>query len=215
MVIKNRKSIVFLIAIICGLAFLLSCKSSNQLEQTNSNQDTNENDFEVPKSNINLEKPLQISQNPKDIALCKNINQTIEQSKYSKARWGIIAISLKDGRVVCGCDAQKLFNPASIHKLLTSIVALDKLGKDFRWKTSVFSKSDITNSVIDGDLILYGRGSSDLDDAKLSELVKQLKQKGLTSIKGDIVGDESYFKGDNLGDGWSWNAAQWYYGAAR
>jgi D-alanyl-D-alanine carboxypeptidase/D-alanyl-D-alanine-endopeptidase (penicillin-binding protein 4) len=36
----------------------------------------------------------------------------------------------------------------------------------------------------------------------------------LKSIKGDIVGDESYFTGDNLGDGWAWNEAQWYYGAA-
>ena len=200
---------------ICGLFFLSSCGSQNPLEQTNTEQVTEtETNVELTKSNINLEKPLEISNQPKDLALCKRIDETIKLSQYSKIRWGIIAISLQDGRVVCEREGQKLFQPASIHKLLTSIVSLDKLGEDFRWKTSIYSKSEIENGTIDGDLILYGQGSPDFDNKQLNQLVGQLKQKGLTTISGDIVGDESYFKGDNLGDGWTWNSAQWYYGAA-
>ncbi len=203
-----------LTVVICGLLLISSCKF---LDQNNSNafdQNPNNNTFEIPKPNINLEKPLEISDKPADLKVCKNIDETIKQSEFSKARWGIIAISLNDGRVVCGREGQKLFNPASIQKILTSIVALDKLGIDYRWKTSVYGKSEIKNGTLDGDLILYGQGSPDFDDEQLNQLVRQLKQKGLKSIEGDIVGDESYFKGDNLGDGWTWNEAQWYYGAA-
>jgi serine-type D-Ala-D-Ala carboxypeptidase/endopeptidase (penicillin-binding protein 4) len=32
-------------------------------------------------------------------------------------------------------------------------------------------------------------------------------------VRGDVVGDESYFRGETLGQGWLWEDAQWYYGA--
>ena len=120
---------------------------------------------------------------------------------------------LKDGRVLAAKDAQKLFNPASAQKILTSVVALDKLGADFRWKTSVYAKSEIKDGILDGDLTLYGQGAPDFDDEGVGKLVGQLKAKGLREIKGDIIGDDSFFKGDKLGDGWTWNDVQWYYGA--
>ena len=36
---------------------------------------------------------------------------------------------------------------------------------------------------------------------------------GVRRIEGDLVGDESYFKGPPLGSGWEWDDLQWYYGA--
>ncbi len=197
--------------LIISAFFLASC---NFFNTSNTAQNTNQTTFEIPKPKINLEQPLKISNKPEDLELCQAINRTIDESEYSKARWGIVAISLKDGRVLCGRDAQKLFTPASVEKLLTSIVALDKLGEDFRWKTSLFAKDEIRNGILEGDLVLYGQGSPDFDDEKLKNLVSRLKQKGVREIKGDIIGDESYFKGDNFGDGWTWNELQWYYGAA-
>lgn len=169
--------------------------------------------IEVPTPSINLAKPLEISNLPADLKLCEKINQTIDQSEFSNARWGIMAISLKDGRVACVREGQKLFNPASIHKLLTSIVALDKLGADFRWKTSVYSTKQIEGETLDSDLILYGTGAPDFNENSLDKLVNDLKNKGLKQIKGNVIGDESYFKGDKVGDGWAWGELQWYYGA--
>ncbi len=32
-------------------------------------------------------------------------------------------------------------------------------------------------------------------------------------MKGNVIGDESYFRGDALGDGWQWTDLQWYFGA--
>ncbi|MDQ3179002.1 MAG: D-alanyl-D-alanine carboxypeptidase/D-alanyl-D-alanine-endopeptidase, partial [Acidobacteriota bacterium] len=84
---------------------------------------------------------------------------------------------------------------------------------DFRWKTSVFALNKIENGVLDGDLILYGQGAPDLSDEGIENLANQLKAKGLQRIKGNIIGDESFFTGDNFGEGWAWNELQWYYGA--
>ncbi len=202
-----------------SLAFLLStaifgaCFSRVENKPPEVVQSSDETAFEIPASSVNLAKPLEISSQPKDAALCEKINQTIEESEYANARWGVAVLSLKDGRVVCGRDARKLFNPASIEKTLTSIVALNKLGADFRWQTKAFSKTNIKDGVLDGDLTVYGQGAPDFDNEGLENLVNQLQAKGLKQIKGNVVGDESFFKGEDIGDGWTWNDLQWYYGA--
>lgn len=205
-ILKNLCLSVF----ICGQIFLFSCINSNQ---SNQNSQTSETTVEVSNSAINLAKPLEISKRPEDVQLSKKIDEIIEKSEFANARWGVFVVSLKDGRVIVAKDAQKLFNPASVQKILTSVVALDKLGADFRWQTRVFAQNQIENGVLNGDLILYGQGAPDLSDEGIENLANQLKAKGLQKIKGNIVGDESYFKGDNLGDGWTWNEVQWYYGA--
>ena len=204
-----------LISAICFSLFLLS-SSCFLFSKNDSDQNANtkrETDFDLPKSDLDLAKPIEFSQSPKDVALCKQMNQRIDESESKNARWGVIAISLNDGRAVCGIDAQKSFNPASIQKLLTSIVALDKLGAGFRSKTSVFLDGELADETLKGNLILYGRGAPELDSEGLAKLISQLKQKGIKNITGDIIGDQSHFNGDTLGDGWTWNEAQWYYGA--
>ena len=174
----------------------------------------NETPLEIPPPNINLANPLIVSEKPSDVAVCAQINEKIEKSPFSNARWGVFAVSLKDGRVVCARDGRKLFNPASIQKTLTAIVGLDKLGTDYRWKTSVYAANQIdADGTLDGDLILYGEGAPDFDSKALDELIAQLAAKGLRRVTGKVIGDASYFRGDTIGDGWTWNELQWYYGA--
>src|SRR5213078_400313 len=68
--------------------------------------------------------------------------------------------------------------------------------------------------VIEGDLTLYGRGAPDLDTKKgLVSLADQLYARGVRQVRGNIVGDESYFRGELYGLGWQWNDLQWYFGA--
>jgi len=215
---------LFKIVFICSffLVFSLSgCSRLTQSEQPGMPQDaeeisenSNRSSFEIPAPAINLSEPLKTSEKPEDAALAKHIDEIIEQSEFRNARWGVFVISLKDGRVLFSRDGRKLFNPASIQKTLTSIVALDKLGADFRWKTAVYANNPIgQDGTLEGNLTLYGEGAPDFSDDGLEKLVNQLQAKGLTRVKDDIVGDESYFKGDALGDGWTWNDLQWYYGA--
>lgn len=170
--------------------------------------------FNVPPGNINLANPLVASTRPEDVAICREVNETIEKSQFSNARWGVIAVSLKDGRVICERDGRKLFNPASIQKTMTAIVGLDKLGADYRWKTGVYGANEIdANGILNGDLVIYGEGAPDFDSAALDNLIAQLQAKGLKKVTGNVVGDSSYFRGDTIGDGWTWNELQWYYGA--
>lgn len=214
---KLQRSCPDLLRFVCLLGVLFcfpACNLFGPANKTASSADSAAKPGPGATPHINLAKPLTISGKAEDLALAKKIDRIINESEFSNARWGIFVVSLKDGRVLAARDARRLFNPASIQKILTAVVALDRLGADFRWQTSVFANQEIKNGVLEGDLYLYGRGAPDFDDRALGELVRQLRQRGLREIRGDVVGDESYFKGDNLGDGWTWNAAQWYYGAA-
>ncbi len=187
---------------------------NTEIVQPEQSETENQRDFEIQPPNINLANPLVISQKPDDVALCNKINETIEKSPFANAHWGVIAVGLKDGRVACSHDGRKLFNPASIEKTLTSMVAFDKLGADYRWKTSVYADSQVdANGNLSGDLTLYGEGAPDFDNDALENLAAQLQSKGLKRVKGNIIGDSSYFRGDTIGEGWAWNELQWYYGA--
>ena len=201
--------------------FLSGCSQAQQSGQTEMPQNavevtenSNQSSFDVSASGINLSEPLKTSDKRADVALVKKIDEIIEQSEFKNARWGVFVISLKDGRVLVARDGRKLFIPASVLKTLPSIVALDKIGADFRWKTAVYANNQIADDgTLNSDLTLYGQGAPDFADDGLEKLVSQLQSKGLKRVKGNIVGDESYFRGDALGDGWTWNDLQWYYGA--
>lgn len=216
----HRITAVFLLFTISIFSFS-GCysKQSTQSEPENSQSenilpDAENSEVEITSPNVNLANPLVVSEKAEDVAMCNEINEAIEKSQFSNARWGVFAVSLKDGRVVCSRDGRKLFNPASIQKTLTAIVALDKLGADFRWKTSVLAENRIDeNGNLTGSLILYGQGAPDFDSAAMDNLISQLQAKGLKKVSGKIVGDESYFRGETIGDGWTWNELQWYYGA--
>jgi D-alanyl-D-alanine carboxypeptidase/D-alanyl-D-alanine-endopeptidase (penicillin-binding protein 4) len=160
-----------------------------------------------------------VSTAPDDTALAREIDRIISESNVP-ARWGIFVMSQKDGRVLYSRDAEKSFMPASNMKVYTTAVALDLLSGDYRWRTSVYTrKQPDSNGIIEGELILYGRGAPDLiskpkgDAPSLAKLADQIYQAGVREVRGGIVGDASYFRGELFGLGWQWNDLQWYFGA--
>ena len=156
-----------------------------------------------------------------DPNLARVLNPLLDSNDFSTARWGVAVISLSDGKVLYERNGDELFTPASNMKVYTTAVALDLLGGDYRWRTSVYSATEPDAAgTIRGDLILYGRGAPDLvsnnkkdNDNSLDELALALVQRGVRRVQGNVVGDESFFRGDEIGDGWQWNDLQWYFGA--
>jgi len=153
--------------------------------------------------------------------LAKRVDSAIDESELAAARWGICVISMTDGSTLYERNGDKLFTPASNMKIYTPGVALDLLGADYRWRTSVYADAQPdANGRVQGDLILYGRGAPDLavdnkDDNRgsLAKLAEDLYARGVRSVSGNVIGDESYFRGDSLGDGWQWTDLQWYFAA--
>src|SRR5437879_3486091 len=138
---------------------------------------------------------------------------------------GIFAVkvaSLDTGRTLFAENEYKLLRPASNMKIYTVATALDRLTADYRFVTSVYAldKPD-KNGTVKGDLIIYGRGDPSIaarfnngDYFKgINDLADRIVAAGVKRVKGDLVGDESYFNGSPLGSGWEWEDLTWSYGA--
>jgi len=141
---------------------------------------------------------------------------------FAGAMWGVKVVSLDSGKTLFEHNTEKLFSPASNCKLYTVAMALDQLGGDYRIKTSLYAAAKPgKRGTLAGDLIVYGRGAPDFN-ARLhggdilrafEPLVTVLTNAGVKRIRGDLVGDESFFRGPPFGSGWAWDDAQNYYGA--
>jgi serine-type D-Ala-D-Ala carboxypeptidase/endopeptidase (penicillin-binding protein 4) len=154
--------------------------------------------------------------------LQQRLTELVAEPRFAAALWGVKIVSLDSGKLLFEHNAQKLFSPASNSKLYTVALALDRLGPDYRIKTSLYAKArpDQTGT-LNGDLLVYGRGDptvnarvhgGDIYQA-LEPLISALTNAGVRRVTGDLVGDASFISGPEFGSGWSWDDQEYYYGA--
>ena len=92
-------------------------------------------------------------------------------------------------------------NPASSIKLLTTFVALDVLGPTYSWPTKLYALGPIKDGVLDGDLVLKGYGDPYLIVEEFWKLLGELRARGVQTINGDLVIDDSHFAIPDLDPG--------------
>ncbi|MEA5579086.1 D-alanyl-D-alanine carboxypeptidase/D-alanyl-D-alanine-endopeptidase [Anabaena sp. UHCC 0451] len=134
-----------------------------------------------------------------------SINSVINRPLFKRMRWGILVKPISSQKTLYNRDGEKYFIPASNTKLLTTAAALQKLGANFRIRTSVYQD-------INGILRVVGRGDPSLKDAQLTILAKQLYQQGIREID-QLIADDSYFQGEVVHPSWQWEDVQFYYAA--
>jgi D-alanyl-D-alanine carboxypeptidase/D-alanyl-D-alanine-endopeptidase (penicillin-binding protein 4) len=151
------------------------------------------------------------------------IQDVMRQPSLASSHLAVKVASLDTGRVLFEENADKWLQPASNLKLYTVAAALDRLTPEYRFNTSVYApaRPDAAGTVR-GDLVVYGRGDptyatrftggSDYYTA-IDELAARITGAGVRRVEGDLIGDESYFRGGPLAPGWEWDDLQWYYGA--
>jgi serine-type D-Ala-D-Ala carboxypeptidase/endopeptidase (penicillin-binding protein 4) len=91
-------------------------------------------------------------------------------------------------------NADKSMNPASVMKLFTTYAGLELLGPGYTWKTEVYAGGEIRNGSLNGDLILKGSGDPKLTVERFWLLLRQLRERGLQSVRGDLILDRSLFE---------------------
>ncbi len=105
--------------------------------------------------------------------------------------------SLDTGAVVLSWNDAVPRNPASVEKMLTTLVALDTLEPAYTWKTDVHLLGEVTDGVLEGDLLLKGYGDPYLVTERFWQMLRQIRQLGISTIDGDLLIDDSYF---DIGD---------------
>src|SRR5471032_151982 len=104
------------------------------------------------------------------------------------------AIVLRGDATLVSHGAQQSMQPASVMKVLTTMVALDQLGPLFRGRTELRSSGEIVNGTLQGTLYLRGGADVDLNEDVLRHLLQALRTQGIRRIAGDIVLDRQLFQ---------------------
>ncbi len=161
----------------------------------------------------------------------KRVDTLLGAGPTSKGEWGLLIADAETGESLYDQNAAKYFVPASNMKLFTTALALDKLGPEFRFHTTLESTGVVTpEGELSADLVLVGRGDPNLSNRKfpfnlkeefdgpseriLEELANALAAKGIKKVSGDVIGDDSYFPRERYPNGWEIDDMVWEYGAA-
>lgn len=155
-------------------------------------------------------------------ALQSKIRGKMLSANVARGRIGIKILSLNTGKVIFENDPEKYFTPASNMKNFTVAAAIERLGPNFRFSTKAFANAlPDSSGTINGDLRILGGGDISVSTAfyngdyykGVDALVDELVKAGVKKITGSLVGDVSYFAGNEIPETWEWDDLQWYYGA--
>lgn len=138
----------------------------------------------------------------------------LKERLLPEAQVGFIARYAETGEILQSYHANQTFIPASTLKLLTAVSAVKVLGEDYTFKTSLeVLPETLKNTELEGDLYLIFRGDPSLTRIDLEALFKELKQKGIHHIKGNLVIVANRFEEPWNADGAEIDDLTWGYAA--
>lgn len=133
-----------------------------------------------------------------------------------------VYVSDEEGNFIYEYQGNKGLSSASTQKLFTAAAALENLGSDYQYTTTVSYSGNLKDQVLEGDLYITSNGDPTLGSWRYNgykpedfqqKLLKALKESGVKKITGNLVIDDTYFDFQTIPGGWPWNDLGNYYGA--
>ncbi len=163
-------------------------------------------------------------------AIAAEIDEFLAQPAARRSHWGVLVRDLDEDSIVYERNAGQLFLPASNVKLYSTALALTRLGADYTFSTRVTAGGPIDDDgVLHGDLLLIGGGDPNLSSRRLPyrnetrrgpdrlepmrELARQVRERGVRRVTGDIVGDDSRYVWQPFPRGWGYADTLQGYGS--
>jgi D-alanyl-D-alanine carboxypeptidase/D-alanyl-D-alanine-endopeptidase (penicillin-binding protein 4) len=133
-------------------------------------------------------------------ALPPSVEQALQRAQVPPEALVAVVTDLGSGAERLAWQAQRPVNPASLTKLVTTYAALDILGPAWTWNTPVWLQGTVhgqgSDGVLDGDLVIQGRGDPTLVLERVWLLLRHVRRLGVRQIHGDIVLDRAAFEVD-------------------
>ncbi len=135
---------------------------------------------------------------------------------------GLCVIDIETGEVVAEYHADDFFTPASTQKLITAATLLMCYRPEQQLTTRVFYDGTISKrGHLSGNLYIRGCGDPSLGsqytdtppDTFVEEVVRAVKEAGITAISGRIVADDRAMAGNPVVSKWLWEDVGNYYAA--
>ncbi|MFV0376700.1 MAG: D-alanyl-D-alanine carboxypeptidase/D-alanyl-D-alanine-endopeptidase [Mangrovibacterium sp.] len=146
-----------------------------------------------------------------------------DQNLLKHASVGFYAIDAKSGELLAKSAPQQSLVPASTMKLVTTAAAMELLGPDYRFETTLAYQGEIKNDTLFGDLVLIGGGDPALGSNYfagypayanfLPNWASDVKNRHINHITGNIRVDASAYDDMSIPGTWIWEDIGNYYGA--
>lgn len=160
------------------------------------------------------------AQTSKDVRVA--IQKMAADKDLRNASIGFYALDLDSGKVIAGLGSNKSLVPASTMKLVTTATALEILGPNKKFTTSIRYSGTIDSSgVLNGNVYIFGGGDPALGSKRykkhyanfINKWAKELVLLGIDSINGQVIGNASIFSNQMIPSTWIWGDLGNYYGA--
>lgn len=148
------------------------------------------------------------------LPLAQQLNSYLEQEPIlNGAMVGIHIRRAETGEVLYDHLGSTRLTPASNLKLYTAVTALKVLGPDYRFVTEVLMDGPVEKGVLKGNVYIRGGGDPTLQLSNLTHFATVVKNLGIHTVEGDIVGDDRRYDGQRYSIDMPWSDEETYYGA--
>jgi serine-type D-Ala-D-Ala carboxypeptidase/endopeptidase (penicillin-binding protein 4) len=103
-------------------------------------------------------------------------------------------VVLRANAVLLSHQPDKVMQPASTMKLVTTLAGLELLGPVFKGRTELRSTGEVRGGVLKGDVYLRGGADADFNEDALVHMLEKLRGAGIRKIDGDLVLDRTLFQ---------------------
>jgi len=121
------------------------------------------------------------------------VSQILAAQGLPDTALSVAVIDAQTGRLLFSQNPEAPRSPASTLKVVTTFAALDLLGPSFTWHTRALIRGEFDDGVLHGDLILQGGGDPYMTLERWWSFAHALRARGLTTIAGDIIIDDTAF----------------------
>lgn len=125
-----------------------------------------------------------------------------------RATWGIVVYSIDRNERLFELNPHALLVPASVAKLASVASAVDAVGWDHRFETTVRTNGTVDNGTLRGDLLIVGSGDPAIGGRGGDDItiwIDALKAAGIRRIEGRIVGDDNAIEEPRPALAWAWD----------
>ena len=150
--------------------------------------------------------------------LRNDLSAIFNMPKFERSFWSVLVRPDGSSEDLYALNAGKLVMPASAMKIITAAAAAERLGWDHRFETKVVTAAPIDSGVVRGDLVIVGGGDPGISERSdqpgaLRTMARQVREAGVTTIEGGIIGHDDLFDDNGLGDGWTLDNLPYGYSA--
>ena len=133
------------------------------------------------------------------------LDSLVQDPLLQRTQLGLMVYDLTADSTLYAFNAKQTMRPASTMKLLTAVTAIDQLGGNYKFRTTLRYKGEVRDSVFTGDIYCVGGMDPMFESKDMKAFVESVKALGVDTIRGRLVAVNNFKEENLLGEGWCWD----------